>query len=241
MPNHVTNILTISENGQYTEAVESVFEFLKTVDEDGEEQLIDFNKIVPMPESLNITSGSSGRHGQDALLKFGYKTDASDLVKGIVKETAIDYLETGSIQFLRDEKQATEAVELGIQYLENKNKYGYTTWYDWSVATWGTKWNAYDIHKDGNTIRFDTAWSPVVELIEKLSALYPNLLFEYKWADENTGHNVGQEDYQNGEAVFTNEPKCGSREAYELAFEINPSDREYYKLVDGQYEYDEDY
>lgn len=34
----------------------------------------------------------------------------------------------------RDEKQAKELIK----------KYGYADWYDWSIANWGTKWNAYN-------------------------------------------------------------------------------------------------
>ena len=50
-------------------------------------------------------------------------------------------------------------------------------WYDWSIANWGTKWNAYDIRVqdewDGGDncemeIHFDTAWSAPFPIINAL-------------------------------------------------------------------------
>lgn len=48
---------------------------------------------------------------------------------------------------------------------DNIEKYGYAHWYDFCVAEWGTKWDAYEVDllsDTGNslTISFDTAWSP---------------------------------------------------------------------------------
>lgn len=59
----------------------------------------------------------------------------------------------------------------------NKAKHGYTTWYDFCVAEWGTKWEADiakdDIEDDGDsiTLRFDTAWSPPIGIYNKLTAM----------------------------------------------------------------------
>lgn len=55
-------------------------------------------------------------------------------------------------------------------------KYGYSSWYDWNIANWGTKWdftleNA-ERHEDGSvTASFDSAWSPPIEAYIKLCAL----------------------------------------------------------------------
>ena len=56
----------------------------------------------------------------------------------------------------------------------NRDKYGYTTWYDFCVNEWGTKW---DVGGDGdqatldgpNAIRmnFDSAWAPPIHAMEK--------------------------------------------------------------------------
>jgi hypothetical protein len=57
-------------------------------------------------------------------------------------------------------------------------KYGYSSWYDYCVNEWGTKWDcgeqgASDIHPDGTMLHtfFDTAWAPPIGAYEKLEAL----------------------------------------------------------------------
>jgi hypothetical protein len=57
-------------------------------------------------------------------------------------------------------------------------KYGYSSWYDYCVNEWGTKWDcgeqgASDIHPDGTMLHtfFDTAWAPPVYAYEKLEKL----------------------------------------------------------------------
>jgi hypothetical protein len=59
----------------------------------------------------------------------------------------------------------------------NRDKYGYTNWYDFCVNEWGTKW---DIAADGNQAQdipgglmlgFDSAWAPPVGAYEKLCAM----------------------------------------------------------------------
>ena len=43
---------------------------------------------------------------------------------------------------------------------KDSKDFGGMTWYKWSVANWGTKWNAYnsEINVNELTISFDTAW-----------------------------------------------------------------------------------
>lgn len=49
-------------------------------------------------------------------------------------------------------------------------------WYDWNVAHWGTKWNAYcqsvvEQDNDEITLQFDTAWSPPEPVIARLKEI----------------------------------------------------------------------
>ena len=80
----------------------------------------------------------------------------------------------------------------------NRDKYGYTNWYDYCVNEWGTKW---DIGADGNPAQdipgglmlgFDSAWSPPIAAYEKLlemgfriRAMYyePGMAFAGVWED----------------------------------------------------------
>ena len=136
MPNHVTNRLEINAD---RETVQKVMNFLKgKTDDDNTPCYIDFNNIIPMPEELLIEKSSSG--------DLGMKYLEAMLLKPFYFLLDDDALRT--IQWIEGlaEKDRKEALQLGASYLENRKKYGYPTWYEWSTATWGTKWNAY--HQD---------------------------------------------------------------------------------------------
>ena len=58
--------------------------------------------------------------------------------------------------------------------------------YEWCVANWGTKWNAYSQERLGDTeIYFETAWSTAVPIYDLLSKKYPELNFTVEYADED--------------------------------------------------------
>lgn len=109
-------------------------------------------------------------------------------------------------------------------------KYGSNNWYDWRIANWGTKWNAYDanIDKINNVIEFDTAWSCPLGVFDKLAELCyeHNVSFTGKWADEDTGYNVGvfESDCDRDEYWFSYEyiENC-SDEAYEIYMDLKRS------------------
>lgn len=79
----------------------------------------------------------------------------------------------------------------------NRELYGYSSWYDFNIANWGTKW---DVSSDNveivdvNTVSagFDSAWSPPIRAYEQLmemgfeiEAFYyePGMGFVGKWVD----------------------------------------------------------
>ena len=80
-----------------------------------------------------------------------------------------------------------ETVEMGEGYNErhlaketaNREAYGFSSWYDWNVTHWGTKWDVgadYAVEVDDanpNTIivNFDTAWSPPIEFYETMTEM----------------------------------------------------------------------
>ena len=94
------------------------------------------------------------------------------------------------------EEEKQKALE--EQQKRNLEKYGYKDWYDWEYANWGTKWG--DCETDfisGEVIKadddqysncafvFDSAWGSPVELIIRISTLYPELWFGVTY--EETG------------------------------------------------------
>lgn len=69
-----------------------------------------------------------------------------------------------------DEQKALDA-----QVERNKELYGYSTWYDFCVSEWGTKWDVRgDVLEDADgqlCCSFDSAWSPPCEAYAKLMEL----------------------------------------------------------------------
>ena len=70
-------------------------------------------------------------------------------------------------------------------------------WYNWNVRNWGTKWDicasdgdkysntTLEVTEDGDLMyHFETAWSPVLEIIDKLAKMYPELQFDYEYEEE---------------------------------------------------------
>lgn len=118
--------------------------------------------------------------------------------------------------------------DLGNAYINNILNYGYDTWYDWSCANWGTKWNAYDafFDEENNTITFNTAWSCPLPILDKLAEIcYEHEVeFSGKWSDEDRGCNVGTftSDCSGDEYYFSYEyvENC-SNEAYNIYVEVH--------------------
>lgn len=178
MPNHITNQLTVE--GDY----ERIFaETQGDIFDESESLEFDFNKIVPMPKELNITS--------DGLLMW-LKEDRFNMRAG----KTIDDLKK---LLMKAELSEVENFAKGVV---NLKKYGYPDWYEWCCDNWGTKWNAYSVKKlEPGTIQFQTAWAAPIPIFEALSAKYPAAKFKVKFADEDVGSNIGDVTFQNGRAI----------------------------------------
>ena len=201
MANYVRNIL-------YPEGI-GISKFFRTVK--GNNQAMDFNKIIPMPPSLMIESGSLSS------LSLRAEIYARD---GIVSDDLqncfeINRKEGESIPaFLqRMEKEKRIDPSLGKKAYENKKKYGHADWYSWSIDRWGTKWNAMDSKREENRLIFDTAWSAPEPVMIRLAAMFPEIRITHIWADEDAGSNCGKTIYRGGKLdEFL--PLYGSEEAY---------------------------
>lgn len=111
-------------------------------------------------------------------------------------------------------------------------------WYNWRIANWGTKWNAYRTEKveEENTIFFLTAWAGVPELMNLLASLFPNVTFYYDYASEDIGYDVGSWKFKGNEG-WCKTIENDSNEAYELCIDLGNCDRNDFELVDGKYRY----
>ena len=230
MPNHVTNNLEFHCDAN---RCQEILEYLRV---DGEVLgSIDFNKLIPMPEALNIESGSRGSEGCELYRKF-----LSEAEK-VGTEVEREQIYQKYVSMCGDDPQK---LKLGKQYYENLRDYGATDWYEWRWDHWGTKWNAYDytpIEQCTDRISFNTAWSSIPKIIEKLSEHFNDQTIAYRWADENIGYNVGEQIYMNGQVIYENIPVANSKDAYELAADIRGIElSEYgfgYSEESGTYEY----
>ncbi len=234
MPNHITSRLTIT--GEAAE-VAKVFAFIKAdePDKDGSYRLMDLNKIVPMPEELDIESSTLVEDGADYLLGLS----------GNCLEVA-DFKQTSKYQRMakmekENPKMFEQAIELGRKKSHNIANYGHGDWYSWRISNWGTKWNAYSHHQvDKNTIEFQTAWNGIPQIIALIAEEFPTVFIEYKFADENAGYNVGHFKFHDGE-IEDLSPEDDTPEAWELVFELGVRDREdYVQLPNGSWEYRND-
>lgn len=172
MPNHVTQQLSIVGTDALT-LIEHIA---------GAESAFDFNKVIPMPEELNIAESSDGSMGLAAL---SGNCDAY-LSYPWVKEKGI---RTPAEFAAFVERERPLAIDLAQKYLSNQQKFGHATWYGWCNGNWGTKWNAYSVDEpkfllDRTALRFNTAWTPAIPVIVRLSELFPSAELTLRYFDE---------------------------------------------------------
>lgn len=208
MPNHVVNIVKM-------EGITKLPLFKMEYDEYKKEDVMrfDFNKLIPMPETLDMVSGSIETLAIEAVVRklnkrrYGFQ-------QGYVESKMSD--DEYDKRVKSHGKTEEELLDLGLQYIANKVKYGATTWYDWRVENWGTKWNAYENEQiDEDTIKFETAWSSPEPVIAKLAKMYPDAVIEHWWADEDMGSNTGYKRFYHGQETESCYYDTCSNEAYD--------------------------
>lgn len=65
-----------------------------------------------------------------------------------------------------------------------KEKYGATDWYEWRLENWDTKWDADTVDHEGHRVTFDTAWSPPIKWLAKVSEQHPTLTFTLAYIEQ---------------------------------------------------------
>lgn len=211
--------------------------------DDGE---VDFNRLVPMPEELDVEESTKG---SDGLVLIVAKTDPAVTTYGKKSEKRVRitnknkrlYEKINCVPYSPEridvalsredtEEKRAEAIELGNRLIENYKKYGNSSWYGWRIDHWGTKWNSKNtvIDVENKTIEFDTAWNapePLFHLIsEKTDA---KIAFLY--ADEDIGYNQGYSLWCNGRCDFKGNFVDGSEDAKKLACDVWGCDYDDYK------------
>lgn len=217
MPNEITNEITFGTDSASLSAFQKMLTEVRA--EDGPLGSIDFNKLIPMPETLNIESGSrtdKGLRPYTAFVKESERLFSTPEARDAAVQAHLE-------KYTKLEQDDPETWALGEQAANNILNYGVPTWYEWATKHWGTKWNAYhcqSLSPGAHTMRFLTTWNGVPKILEALSQKYPAQRITYRWADEDMGRNVSAMVFEAGQVVEQDIPPGGSREAYEMAAEI---------------------
>lgn len=82
--------------------------------------------------------------------------------------------------------------------------------YSWCLDVWGTKWADCEteilVEEDDNlVIRYQTAWSPALEGLKRVSVLFPTLQFQSDWVEEGN-QSLGAALHENGNEQFVAAP-----------------------------------
>lgn len=161
-----------------------------------DEDYFDFNKLIPMPQSLDVESGTNSFEGLIALAiakpeEYSAINRAWKTLNLFNKElkTEPKYLEA-----LKDpdfkKNDFEDKCAFGQILLDNYSAYGSCDWYDWRCKHWGTKWNATDCYiedwdEDLLKITFSTAWAAPLPIFKKLIKSNPDQGFVFEWQNED--------------------------------------------------------
>ena len=137
MPNHITSQVEISGT---KELIAKLIKDTKIkLDGDVDSNEFDFNGIVKMPPELRNTASP---------------TQVLETQEGVDAEN-----KRHEMSWKNGQVSAITKVEAD----RRKDAYGALNWYDWSIAHWGTKWNAYEVRYIAHTdttlvLELQTAW-----------------------------------------------------------------------------------
>lgn len=201
MPNWTWNMVEIRGDKDIVLGIKD------TLNNSEEENVFDFNKVLPMPTTLDIEEGSTKT---PAVLQYLYTEKGSYMAmlsdpdcRSYLENLRLFHLfhtdpawliETHQKALQNSHLSAQQLYDMGKQYVENMKNYGFYTWYDWCCANWGTKWNSCDaeILSEGGTdtdyclkYGFNTAWSMPYGIYERLHLLYPEALISVTYIDED--------------------------------------------------------
>lgn len=232
MPNWVRNELSVEGKPS---ALRSFFERCCLIrDEHGTESYgFDFERIIPVPETIRIVSGEEGKLADRAIALY-----RRDILGEELAEPEARMLGAMSPEelygrryriFLDERKPMLTLLEAGKLYSENERSYGVRSRYDWNCTNWGTKWNACEaeVSPEDGFIVFETAWAAPFPIYRVLAEQFPDLRIHAEYADEDIGFNCGRIDISEGRCTVTSLPE--GTEAVELACELWQEDPEEYR------------
>lgn len=111
--------------------------------------------------------------------------------------------------------------------------YGCFDWYTWCTSVWGTKWNASEtsVSEEDFAIYFETAWSPVVELMCQLSKKLRIPLY-MQYAEEQFTACAGESVFVDGQVIEQEDYGYGDPGLYDTACRLIDPEQQYHRCTD---------
>ena len=200
MPNHITNLITVTGDADKVAA----FRAAHVREIDGR-PLFDFDTIIPKPQCVKDTSRDF--NPTDHLATVG--NAQVELYALALLRRGGHFTERARYPWIPSDVRTWDDVvtwlaakyptvdKWGRAALRCAADTGYPGWYEWSCANWGTKWGAYEYkersHEPGRFVfEFQTAWSPPRPIFNKAAEIWPELTIDVEAIDEGGPEYVGR-------------------------------------------------
>lgn len=144
-------------------------------------RFFDLNKIEAMPKRLDVGN-------------FNLATAHIASWLGLHSYTPADFENLGKrgcVARIRDivpgiDHIADRHVRRAVRYLDNLQRYGYMSWYQWMNVHWGCKNNTWNLEiLSPNGIAFITPWTPPLEALRKLARQHPGVPMKLVFTDHD--------------------------------------------------------
>lgn len=141
-----------------------------------------------MPNWVDNTIQIKREDGETILETIRGETAAVDFRRIIPMSNKV----ATEIKFINGKQMVTfrneDGEEKTMLLYEAEKEHGLIHWYSWCCENWGTKWNACDSYTskedDIYIIGFRTAWSHPYPIIKALSEMFPSVVFDVRWEEE---------------------------------------------------------
>jgi hypothetical protein len=233
LPNYVTHRCTVHGSAEDIAAFQKLM-IREAEDKTFEDEIFDFARLIPMPPILSKVDKNTISENLYHILYRTKKMPESwaSMNKYCSYRLGPMHESVGK----SDEEIRALLVSIAPENLQKAelmkeavDTTGFTSWYDWSIRNWGTKWNSMHfkrISDDPFVFVFDTAWSAPVPVFEALAERFPNLQIHCATFDEGWGFAAeGWFNPPDGETDYV---------------ETEPNDAMYEKVYGATIERDED-
>lgn len=159
------------------------------------------NDLVVKGKSKALDEFAKFVEGPNGAFDFEKIIPMPEVFKGVT--TGFNTIDGKLYENWREDGTGVEEEELARW----REEYGHDNWRNWSLANWGTKWNASEAGIEVFLLAFErvkytfsTAWSPPLPIIEALAERFPKLKFSLKYYECGCAFK-GYIKYKKGEVV----------------------------------------